>query len=151
MIAWQRFWLAGNLNLPWSGFNVNQEQLSPLVFSLLERSTSDIFIQLNNPIFSFKINLLLCAFTTFHQLYQCLRFSTNICFKHIKEMQTHIKYTKSLLIVTPGPTIHASSRAWLAGSEQLRRVQDQKYPIFSPLLILSQRYDIQYWKKPPPC
>ena len=36
-----------------------------------------------------------------------------------------------------------SMRAWFAGSEQPRRLQDKKSPLFPPLLILSQRYDIQ--------
>ena len=47
-----------------------------------------------------------------------------------------------------GSRIHASPRAWLAGSEQPRRLQDQKNPHFPPLLILSQRYEIQLGRAP---
>ena len=48
---------------------------------------------------------------------------------------------------TPSSRIHASPRAWLTGSEQPRRLQDQKYPCFFPSWILSQRCDIKYWGK----
>ena len=43
-----------------------------------------------------------------------------------------------------------SPQASLAGSEQPCRLQDEKYPFFT-LLILSQIYAIQYLEKHPPC
>ena len=52
---------------------------------------------------------------------------------------------------SPGYRIHASPQAWLAGSEQPHRLQDQKDPHFPLLLILSQRYEIQYWEGHLPC
>ena len=42
----------------------------------------------------------------------------------------------------PGSRIHASPRAWLAGSEQPRRLQDKKKPFFFPSITLSQKSNI---------
>ena len=38
----------------------------------------------------------------------------------------------------PGPTIHASPGAWLAGSEPPRRLQVKKMPIFPPYEFFSK-------------
>ena len=44
-----------------------------------------------------------------------------------------------VFLLEPGSRIHASPRAWLAGSEQSCRLQDKKYPLFSFIFSFSEK------------
>ena len=50
--------------------------------------------------------------------------------------------------VRPGPTIHPSLQAWLAGSEQSRRLQHKKDPLFSLINSFSEIHMIILGKAP---
>ena len=68
--------------------------------------------------------------------YNCHFFYTDTIFVRIKftpkNADFHIGFGPP-----PGSRIHASPRAWLGGSEQPRRLPDQKYPLFHryPILV----------------